>query len=150
MCNIHSSAYITVIKLLILKILDGQNYCGRQLFSAAWLQGTRVACIAVSGKLLEASQCVLVSCHICKRWALKGLPSITTVLRRGNGGKFSEAAAATSSHSGRKDRAGSPWADFLARGSEHTAPHPASRRRQTQTVCGKISLVSCLWCSVTW
>lgn len=100
---------------------------------------------------LEASQCVLVSFHICKRWALKGLPSIITVLRRGSGGKFSsEAAAATSSHSGRKDRAGSPWADFPVRGSEHTAPHPAARRRQTQTVCGKISLVSCLWCSVTW
>lgn len=151
MCNIHASAYIIVIEFLILKIFDGQDYCGRQLFSAAWLQGTRVACITVSGKLLEASQCVLVSFHICKQWALKGLPSIITVLRRGSGGKFSsEAAAATSSHSGRKDRAGSPWADFPVRGSEHTAPHPAARRRQTQTVCGKISLVSCLWCSVTW
>ena len=67
MCNIHASAYIIVIEFLILKIFDGQDYCGRQLFSAAWLQGTRVACITVSGKLLEASQCVLVSFHICKQ-----------------------------------------------------------------------------------
>lgn len=49
---------------------------------------------------LEASQYVLVSFHICKQWALKGLHSITTILRQGSCGKFSsEAAAATSSHS---------------------------------------------------
>lgn len=150
MCNIHSSAYIIVIKLLILKIFDGQIVWKAVVFCSL-TAGTQLHALLCLVNFLEASQCVLVSCHICKRWALKGLPDITTVLRQGNGGKFSsEAAAATSSHCVvGKTGAGSPWADFPARGSEHTAPHPASEG-QTQTVLWQISLVSCLWCSVMW
>lgn len=145
MFNIYFLACILVIEFLFLNIFDGKNYCRRQF----------VFCSSTAGDQSCMHYCV---CETSWKQAsmlgwdsyvssepLKGLHSITTLLRRGSIRKFSsKAAAATSSHSGSKDRAGSQLAYCTAWGSEHTASHPAAWGRQTQTVCCKIFLVSCL------
>lgn len=62
---------------------------------------------------MEASQYVRVRDSYVSGEPLKGLHSITTLLRRGSVRKFNSKAAATSSHSGSKDRAGSQLACAL-------------------------------------
>lgn len=83
---------------------------------------------------LEASQCVLVSFHVCKHWALKGLPSITAVLRQGSGGKFSsEAAAATSMHS--VGKTGQPTASGFPSARQRAHSSPSCRPKEANPNC---------------